>query len=489
MIVISSFQRQIQVCAVVVFLALLLSNGFAETYTINPQSKFGPIAKNLRAGDQLVLSNGDWRDVEVKLERLQGKPNQLITIRAETPGQVVFSGESSFRFSGSNVLVSGLVFRNCDSSDIFETRSHSERLASHSRITDCVFEQTDGVKPGKESRWLSVYGTNNRVDHCYFAGKTSRGTTLVVWVAEQPQHHRIDHNHFGPRPVLGRNGGETIRIGTSGTSEQDSMTVVEDNYFYSCDGEAEVVSNKSCGNIYRHNVFSCVAGALTLRHGHRCTVEANLFLGAKKRMTGGVRIIGESHVVTNNYFEGLRGDAERAAICMMNGVPNSPLNEYAPVKSALVAHNTFIDCKVSLELGVGASKKQSVAPSDCVVTHNVFLPDKWQLSRIHSDLVDFQWNDNLLQSGRKPRDPPAPFRQVTMAYSLGDVLPRRAAFSPGFIPRSPSGVVADIDGEKRDELSACGCDQVSKTRYEFVSPLTSGPTWMPVRLLDESSSF
>ena len=30
--------------------------------------------------------------------------------------------------------------------------------------------------------------------------------------------HRIDHNYYGPRPPLGSNGGETIRIGTSDES-------------------------------------------------------------------------------------------------------------------------------------------------------------------------------------------------------------------------------------------------------------------------------
>ena len=80
--------------------------------------------------------------------------------------------------------------------------------------------------------------------------------------------------------------------------------------------------------------------------------------------TGGVRIIGQGHSVTNNYFEGLRGDAERAAICLMNGVPNGSLNSYAPVRQALIAQNTFIDCKVSIEFSVGSGRTQSAVPTD-----------------------------------------------------------------------------------------------------------------------------
>lgn len=450
----------------------------AETYPVSPKTDLQALSKKLVAGDTIVLSDGKWHDAEVKFERLPGTAQQPITIKAQTPGNVVMSGRCRFRLSGSYVTVSGLVFRNSDSSDVLETRSHSERLASHCRVTDCVFEQTADFEPEKESRWLSVYGKHNRIDHCYFVGKTSKGTTLVVWVADKMRHNRIDHNHFGPRPVLGKNGGETIRIGTSEVSELDSFTTVEDNYFFGCDGEAEVVSNKSCENTYRHNVFVSCAGALTLRHGHRCLVDANLFAGAKKKMTGGVRIIGESHVVTNNYFEGLRGDAERAAVCMMNGVPNSPLHQYAPVRNAIVANNTFVDCKVALELGVGAGKKQSAAPSDCKITHNLFLPDKWELSRVHSEMVNFDWSDNLLQSGRKPRNPPVRFLQVEIELSEEKVFPRRPTSGKHLAPQKPSGVDSDIDGESRTGLSMCGCDDVTTAKYKFVSPSTSGPSWM-----------
>ena len=76
-----------------------------------------------------------------------------------------------------------------------------------------------------------------------------------------------------------------------------------------------------------------------------------------------MRIIGSDHRVTNNYFEGLRGDAERAAVCFMNGIPDGPLSGYAPVRNALVANNLFIDCKVSMEFGVRASNKISAKPT------------------------------------------------------------------------------------------------------------------------------
>ena len=72
---------------------------------------------------------------------------------------------------------------------------------------------------------------------------------------DRNNNHRIDHNYFGERPILGSNGGETIRVGTSHHAFFSSNTVIEDNMFHHCNGEVEVVSIKSSDNIIRNNVF------------------------------------------------------------------------------------------------------------------------------------------------------------------------------------------------------------------------------------------
>ena len=51
--------------------------------------------------------------------------------------------------------------------------------------------------------------------------------------------HHIDHNHFAGRPPLGKNGGETMRVGTSEVSMNVSKTLVEENLFTHCNGEAD----------------------------------------------------------------------------------------------------------------------------------------------------------------------------------------------------------------------------------------------------------
>ncbi len=454
---------------------LSLGHAHAADHMADPATDFKDLCKRVVAGDTIVLADGDWKDTKLTFDRLVGTADSPITIRAATSGKVVFSGQSQLRFSGQHLIVDGLVFQNTQTSDVLESRSHSQRHAHHCRVTNCVFDQSPDAEKGMESRWLSLYGTNNRVDHCRFVGKRSRGTTLVVWVDDTPNHHRIDHNFFGHRPELGRNGGETIRIGTSEVAHLDSQTIVTDNYFDRCNGESEIVSNKSCGNVYRYNVFHQCSGALTLRHGHRCTVDANVFWGDKQSGTGGVRIIGSSHRVTNNYFAHLRGDEMRAAISMMNAPTNPKANEYSQVRHALVAHNTFIDCKVTMELGVEASKKLTAAPVDCRIESNLIASGKWQPFRIHAQLDGFQWTNNFATKGDRENDANIPLPQVQIDWHQNDAVFKRPVATDQLQVVRSSDCLTDIDGGQRSPATQVGCDDPATQPRTWVTPTTTGP--------------
>lgn len=464
-------------CSVTLF-ALTVESARAAEHFATQVSDWVDVAKRIQAGDTLVLADGTWKDIDLKLERLPGRGDAPIEIRAQTPGKVTFTGKSVFRFSGNHVNVSGFRFRDIQGiSDVVQFRTHSERHAHHSRVSHCLFEESEDFQCKNESRWVSIYGTNNRVDHCEFVGKKNRGTTLVVWVRPENEHHQIDHNFFGLRPVLGRNGGETIRIGTSETSQWDSRCVVTDNYFFRCSGEAEIISNKSCGNVYQFNRFVECGGALTLRHGHRCVVNGNRFMGNQHPGTGGVRIIGSDHQVTNNYMEGLRGDAARAAISMMNAIPDSPLSGYAAVRNSLVANNTMVDCKVSLEIGVGAGKKQSVVPRDCRWSHNLFVPGKWDVARMHVDVESFSWVENRLikATGEGLDNLDTVSEPIKLARDQTGML--RPMDRRSIVANSALNVDSDIDGEPREGAPLVGCDHLSSVRRSWPDPDSLRPAW------------
>src|SRR5690606_27135289 len=97
-----------------------------------------------------------------------GTPSDPITLRAETPGKVVLSGASQLRFGGSWLIARDLHFRkghHPDGAVVF--RADSKRLAHHCRLTESAIVEYNPSLPKDESKWVSIYGTQNRVDHCY----------------------------------------------------------------------------------------------------------------------------------------------------------------------------------------------------------------------------------------------------------------------------------------------------------------------------------
>lgn len=365
-------------------LLLLTCASHAREVQVADAAAFSQAAKKAQAGDVLILKNGTWADAQLKLHA-RGTAEKPVTVRAETAGRVVLTGDSRLSLGGTYGVVEGLWFQNPTGEETVELRLDSDTLAEHCRVSHCaVTNDLPADAAQKTARFMSIYGGHNRVDHCYLAGKTTPGTTLVVWLAEGvAAQHRLDHNHFGPRQRLGKNGGETIRVGDSKTSMMTAACVVEHNLFEKCDGEAECISNKSCGNLYQHNTFLGVSGTLTLRHGNGCRVVDNLFLGNKAKGAGGVRVIGEDHVVTGNVFQDLTGDKERSAMCFMLGIPNSAANGYFQVKRAKVTGNTFINCTHNILVGLAGDKKAKLPPLETEILGNTIQTN-------HSAAFDIQ---------------------------------------------------------------------------------------------------
>ncbi|WP_395717942.1 polysaccharide lyase 6 family protein [Prosthecobacter sp.] len=357
---------------------------------------FAEAAKSVAAGDTIILQDGTWADARLKIHA-EGTAEKPVKIKAQTPGRVVFTGDSRLSVGGAHVVVDGLWFQNPTGEQVIELRLDSKQLASDCRITNCAVTNDTQLTSEESSQFVSIYGARNRVDHCYIAGKTTQGTTLVVWLSNEAKDqgkHQIDHNHFGPRQKLGKNGGETIRLGDSKTSMQTAACIVEHNLFEKCDGEAECISNKSCGNLYRFNTFKGVSGTLTLRHGNACRVENNVFFGNQAKGSGGVRIIGEDHVVTGNLFDSLTGDDERSAMCFMLGIPNSVPNGYFQVKRAKVTNNTFVNCAHNILIGMQGEKKATLPPLETEISGNHIQTNLGEAFEIKSAADGVTMKDN-----------------------------------------------------------------------------------------------
>ncbi len=348
-------------------MGLLLGQGVlvAGTVRVADAEAARQAVRAAKPGDIIELAAGEWRDADLRLDG-EGSAEAPITVRAERLGETILSGASRVRLGGRYLVVRGLHLRNLSGSkaDWLEFRIDSKRRASHCRFTECALTEDADFEPKeKESRWVGLYGEENELDHCWIEGKKNRGTSVVVWLGEQDGgRHRLHHNFFGHRPRLGKNGGEILRVGDSASSLQEAKCLVENNFFYRCNGETECVSNKSCGNVYRANRFVEVEGTLTLRHGNGCVVEKNEFWGQSVKQTGGIRVIGEDHQILENHLQDLEGDGFRSAITLVNGVPDSPLNGYWQVKNTVIRGNTILNCKQALLLGYNDVKEASLEP-------------------------------------------------------------------------------------------------------------------------------
>lgn len=381
----------------------MASPALAETYFVKTQAEYFAAEANVLAGDVIILANGEWQDFEIIFSG-QGTKDRPITLKSETAGKVIITGQSNLRIGGQYMLVTGLVFTNgySPTNEVISYRSSENELAYHSRVTQVVIDGFSKPDRYESDYWVALYGKNNRFDHNHLSGKTNKGVTLAVRLnseESQENHHRIDHVYFGPRPVLGSNGGETLRIGTSKYSASNSYTLVENNYFDRCDGEVEIISSKSGGNIFRGNVFFESSGTLTLRHGNDTLVENNIFFGNGKDHSGGIRVINENQTVRNNYMEGLMGTGFASALTVMNGVPNSPINRYVQVDNAVVENNSVINSR-RVTFNAGADAERSAPPVNSRFKGNILSgTNAADFIKIQDDIAGITFAQNYLANG------------------------------------------------------------------------------------------
>jgi len=385
-----------------VIASLATTSTFAKRIKVTDITQYNECVKKLIAGDTIVLANGVWKDAQLEFKG-NGTKDNFIYMAAETPGKVLLEGKSCLSISGQWLHISGLVFVNGLSPKkvVINFKTGSKEYAYNCVLTNCVINNYNQNSKETEDHWVEMWGKNNTVEYSYFGGKTNGGTTLVVWPNDSNStnnNHHIYRNYFAHRPLLGVNGGETIRIGTSQVCTNSSGSVVEGNYFERCNGEIEIISNKSCDNKYLNNTFYECEGCLTLRHGNRATVSGNWFIGNEVIGTGGIRVINQGHLIYNNYFYKLRGDKFLSSLAIMNGIPDTPPNGYLQVKNVVATNNTFYDCANPLAFCVGFGERNRIARPEKVIFENnlIYCPKTQELIKTFDNADGIHLENNLL---------------------------------------------------------------------------------------------
>lgn len=456
---------------------LALPSFAAETKLVATTKKESPVlvktmaelakaVSKAKPGDVITLADGNYdQGCTLKGKGTQDKP---IVVRAQTLGKVGISKPVTIQ--GSYITLLGVNF----------TAQGSVHMSGvGSRLSRCSMSN---IGSGK---WVMVSsGSRNiEIDHCLFEKKESnrklsRGCQLIqIYVRNKGEEHHIHHNHFRDIPKGKGNGFETVQLITEGNPKDpkggDCGTVIEDNLFERCNGEGEIISVKSSGNIVRRNTFHECRGSLVLRHGHRNQAVSNIFIGGKEKGSGGIRLQGQDQVIVNNYFHGLK-----YGVSMMDGTPD---DLYVRVERAKIIHNTMVNCTRALKVGHKHPKHPNgTAPSQCVIANNLFASNpKDEESRIveyvEGDKPDrWTWANNVY-SGTLGIPLTKGLRKGTPALNItkGNLpLPTRRTPSAKKLVPPVKAAAKDMCGVSRGRNATLGAIQFSD-KMAAPKPLTA----------------
>lgn len=320
------------------------------------------VSTNLSAGTTICLSDGNYSNLNLNFGG-DGTAANPVTVAAQTSGAVTIDGNIKVNMSGDYAVLQGFTFRDGNVDEgLIQTRSANKVSCNNCRVTENTIIDMKAVSP--KTKWIQIYGTNNRIDHNWFSGKTAQGPLMVVErvLGDDPDRSLIDHNYFGDRPpALGRayalssdNEYEAIRVGDSKSHTTNSFAVVEHNYFEHFDGEAEVVSNKAGSVTISHNTLRDNRGSIVTRHGENAIIDNNFVFGDGHPFASGIRIVDANQIITNNYISGARNPSSKfyGGILIHNS-DLSTTNGYQFVENILIANNTVVDSNNSINLSGG----------------------------------------------------------------------------------------------------------------------------------------
>lgn len=376
---------------IVCLFAIQLSYG--KTYKVKTAEEFNKAAASVAPGDEIVIANGSYTGWSVAINA-NGTADKPIVIKAENSGNALFTGDvhqTVLRVSGSYINIKGLKFEGCQLIKEKGGVVLVELTASkYCRMTDCTFNKNSVNAQFMPMVIVAGKSEHTRVDNCSFTNNVNNQDVQVrVGADDVSVYTLIDHNTFMNKDSVtwkGNNGGECVQIGQDPIllGNKYAYTTVRDNKFVSCNGEPEVISNKASGNKYINNTFQDCHGELVMRGGHECLVDSNKFTGG----TGGIRVNGTGHTVTNNQFKGLP-----IAIRLMYGMAKGKIDTgfYIAASDCIIKNNSITGCDTGILIGGSKNADwtgkfdtkrypsrtvQDVAPFDNKVDHNTITNTK-----------------------------------------------------------------------------------------------------------------
>jgi Chondroitinase B len=383
---------------ILVLSLLLIANvSFCKSYLIHNEQEFDSIHDQIKPGDEIVIANGTYTPWSL-VANTNGTAAQPITIKAQTTGKVIFSGDvvqPLFQLTGSYTILRGIHFIDCT---LLKAEKQTGILvelkgSKHCRVTECVFSRNVTKAQYMPIVVVSGKGESNQVDHCTFTGNVDNQELQVKVTKDiSPLYTLIENNLFRDKIKVSwqnSNGGECVQIGQDpillGTMQ--SKSTVRENRFIRCNGEPEVISNKSSNNMYVKNYFEDCDGELVMRGGHDCVIDSNTIKGGNS----GIRVNGTGHVVTHNDISNIK-----TGIRLMYGMAGgkNEIGFYIAASDCVIKYNHIENATTGIFIGDSKNADwtgkfdtvrypsrvmQDVAPSNNTVSDNIFIKTQTNL--------------------------------------------------------------------------------------------------------------
>lgn len=433
----------------------------AATYVVSSISELNTRISGTVAGDLIIVTNGVYSSSSSINITRTGTAANPITIMAQTIGGVEITGSRGFTLSSpaAYITIQGFKFTHTNSISISSGTSHC-------RLTRNIIEL---ASPGtNDISYINISGDDVQIDHNELGNKSNLGEMLDIAGSGSQVARRlwVHHNYFHNFSSPGGNGAETIRWGLSGLSLSTGSGLCEYNLFVHCEGENEMISNKSSGNTYRYNtVRDCVGGQISQRHGNDCYYYGNYMTN-----TDGIRVYGDRHRIFSNYLEN-----NTTGVDMGNGdgdvYNGAALTAHDRPDDNIVVYNTFINNSTHYEM---TGRTGGLGSSNTVVANNIFMNGGSMASISSSAPYTGTWSNNIRwqtsSAGNMPASGyiavnPLLVRDSKSVYHLQSTSP---AINAGVGAYNVYGVYStfpyvtnDIDGQIRDALPDIGADEFS----------------------------
>jgi hypothetical protein len=452
---------------------------------------------DLEPNTTITVSDGDYTgDSSLAISGVYGTEDQPVIIQAETVGGVSIDLESTFSIKNSSyITLDGFSFTVCDDNDtVGEDDPESEISmlkivnSDNITITNNVFDEemynNSDEDYSRKTVVLSSYGGpcedvefgyntfKDKDSQCGFITTTydeDYGIASDVYI-----HHNYFHNLV---PVIDDNGDyegdsdrEAICFGDSDSADEVTNNIIEYNLFDDCDGENEVITNKTSSNIYRYNTFKNCFGVLSMRFGDNHEIYGNYFYGddsvtndwettTANYETGGIRLYGTDHKVYNNFMYNLSGESTYR----MPLVIDSGSGDHYTVEDSIIAFNTILECYN----GIGVGPNYSSSPVDNYIANNIV--DSCSNTNIYVVNGDSSntWEGNLSYNGTETVDDSS-HTATELVYLDSDPLLEEGSYKLG--SSSPAidaaqgtydDVTDDMDEEDRGTSLDIGADEYS----------------------------